>query len=60
MTEAVAQAEGRPFDEVSPRVWVFPNEIADGGWGGRGTIRRLADILTALVDETAARRSTVR
>jgi phenylpyruvate tautomerase PptA (4-oxalocrotonate tautomerase family) len=36
MTGAVARAEGNPFDEVSSRVWVFPLEVPDGGWGGPG------------------------
>ncbi len=45
VTAAVASAEGNPFDEVAPRVWVFPNEVQDGRWGGRGVIRRLPDIL---------------
>jgi phenylpyruvate tautomerase PptA (4-oxalocrotonate tautomerase family) len=53
MTAAVARAEGRPVEEVAPRVWVFPNEVFDGGWGGRGVIRRLPEILTMLVDEKA-------
>jgi hypothetical protein len=26
------------------RIWVFPNEIPDGTWGGGGRIARLADI----------------
>jgi len=51
VTEAVARAEGRSFDDVSPRVWVFPTEIADGGWGSRGVIRSLPDILAYLVGE---------
>ncbi len=42
----MARAEGAPFDDVAPRLWVFPD---DGGWGGRGAIRRLPDILGVLV-----------
>lgn len=45
VTEAVARAEGKPLDEVSARVWVFPTEIFDGGWGSRGVIRRITDIM---------------
>lgn len=45
VTEAVARAEGRPLKEVSSRVWVFPTEIFDGGWGSRGVVRRLPDIM---------------
>jgi hypothetical protein len=30
--EAVARAEGGTFEEVSPRVWVFPNEVPEGRW----------------------------
>jgi hypothetical protein len=33
VTEAVARAENRPFDDVAPRVWVFPTEIPDGASG---------------------------
>jgi phenylpyruvate tautomerase PptA (4-oxalocrotonate tautomerase family) len=51
VTAAVARAEGRAFDEVSPRVWVFPTEVPDGTWGGRGQIRRLPDILAYLGGE---------
>jgi phenylpyruvate tautomerase PptA (4-oxalocrotonate tautomerase family) len=48
VTEAIARAEGAPFDEVRLRVWVFPLEIPDGQWGGRGEIRRLPAILAAI------------
>lgn len=51
ITEAVAKAEGSSFEEVGPRVWVFPNEIPDGRWGGRGVIRRLPEILSFIVGE---------
>jgi phenylpyruvate tautomerase PptA (4-oxalocrotonate tautomerase family) len=52
VTEAVARAEGRALEEVAPRVWVFPLEIPDGRWGGQGRVRRLPDILAALVGES--------
>lgn len=45
VTEAIARAEGAPVEAVSSRVWVFPTEIFDGGWGSRGVIRRLPDIM---------------
>ncbi len=53
ITEAVARAEGGTFDEVAPRVWVFPTEIADGRWGGRGVIRRLPEFLAYVLGEKA-------
>lgn len=52
VTEAVARAEQRPFEEVASRVWVFPTEIADGTWGSRGTIFRLPDIHAFLAGES--------
>ncbi|WP_300303215.1 hypothetical protein [Ferrovibrio sp.] len=45
VTEAVARAEGAPVEAVGGRVWVFPTEIFDGGWGSRGVIRTLPDIM---------------
>jgi phenylpyruvate tautomerase PptA (4-oxalocrotonate tautomerase family) len=45
VAEAVARAEGKPFGDVASRVWVFPTEIFDGGWGSRGVIRRLPEIM---------------
>jgi len=53
VTEAVAKAEGGTFEDVSQRVWVFPHEVPDGHWGGRGVVRRLPDILAYLVGEHA-------
>jgi len=40
VTEAVARAEKGSFEEVSQRVWVFPTEVPDGIWGGRGRVLR--------------------
>ena len=51
VTEAVARAENRPFDDVAPRVWVFPTEIPDGTWGSRGDIWALPDIHALLAGE---------
>src|SRR3954453_12193603 len=44
VTDAVVRAEGGPYEDVAPRVWVFPTEIPDGQWGSRGVIRTLPDI----------------
>nr|WP_235026036.1 tautomerase family protein [Caballeronia arationis] len=52
VTEAVARAENRPFDDVAPRVWVFPTEIPDGAWGTRGTSWMLPDIHELLAGES--------
>jgi hypothetical protein len=41
---SVVRADGGKFEDVAPRVWVFPTEVPDGQWGGRGVIPRLADI----------------
>lgn len=60
ITEAVARAEAAPFDAVSPRVWVFPAEIADGRWGARGVVRRLPDIVGYLLGEAAAPAAAAR
>jgi phenylpyruvate tautomerase PptA (4-oxalocrotonate tautomerase family) len=51
VTEAVLDAEEgtRPRDKA--RVWVFPTDIPDGQWGGRGRIMRLADILRRTTDD---------
>ncbi|KVL57044.1 Tautomerase enzyme [Burkholderia territorii] len=51
VTEAVARAEGRPFDDVAARVWIFPTEIPDGAWGTRGAIWTLPDIHALLAGE---------
>lgn len=47
VTDAVVRADGGKFEDVSPRVWVFPTEIPDGQWGGRGRIVRLPEIHTS-------------
>lgn len=52
VTEAVARAENRPFEEVAARVWVFPTEIPDGTWGSRGAIYTLPDIHALLAGES--------
>ena len=44
VTDAVVRADGGKFEDVAPRVWVFPTEIPDGQWGSRGRIIPLPDI----------------
>ncbi|MBW7971310.1 Tautomerase enzyme [Bradyrhizobium sp. BR 10289] len=44
VTDAVVRAEGNSFEDVAPRVWVFPTEVEDGTWGSRGGVHRTADI----------------
>ena len=51
VTEAVVRADGGKYEDVASRVWVFPTEIPDGQWGGRGVIRPLPDIQAFLAGE---------
>lgn len=51
ITHAIARAEGASFEQVAPRVWVFPTEIPEGQWGGAGAIHRLADIHARIAGE---------
>lgn len=44
LTEAIVRADGGRFEDVAPRVWVFPTEVPDGHWGSRGVIRHLPEI----------------
>jgi phenylpyruvate tautomerase PptA (4-oxalocrotonate tautomerase family) len=55
ITEAFARAENTTFEDIAPRVWVFPTEIPDGQWGSRGTIRTVPDIHAMLVDDPSKR-----
>ncbi|VVE50301.1 Tautomerase enzyme [Pandoraea capi] len=55
ITEAFARAENTTFDDVAPRVWVFPTEIPEGQWGARGLIRPVADIHAYLVGDPQRR-----
>lgn len=48
VTEAVLDAENGAWPRDAARVWVFPTEIPEGHWGGRGRIMPLAAILTRL------------
>jgi phenylpyruvate tautomerase PptA (4-oxalocrotonate tautomerase family) len=51
VTDAVIRADGGKFEDVAPRVWVFPTEIPDGQWGSRGVIRPLPDIQAFIAGE---------
>ena len=51
VTDAVVRADGGKYEDVAPRVWVFPTEIPDGQWGGRGVIRSLPDIQAFIAGE---------
>jgi phenylpyruvate tautomerase PptA (4-oxalocrotonate tautomerase family) len=51
VTQAVVRAEGGKFEDVAPRVWVFPTEIPDGQWGSRGVIRRVPEIQAFIAGE---------
>lgn len=51
VAEAVARAEGVDPGEVRARIWIFPTEIPDGGWGSGGAIRHLPDIMAAFGGE---------
>ena len=55
VTEAIVRAEGGTFEDVAPRVWVFPSEITDGHWGSRGVIRRLPEIQAFIAGEQERR-----
>ncbi|CAM3436530.1 4-oxalocrotonate tautomerase-like domain-containing protein [Bordetella sputigena] len=55
ITEAFARAENTTFDEIAPRVWVFPTEIPDGQWGSRGTTWTIGDIHAMLVGDPTKR-----
>lgn len=51
VTDAVVRADGGTYEDVAPRVWVFPTEIPDGQWGSRGVIRPLPDIQAFIAGE---------
>ncbi|MFJ4621574.1 hypothetical protein [Streptomyces sp. NPDC088812] len=48
VTEAILDAENGAWPRDAGRVWVFPTEVPEGHWGGRGQITPLAAILTRL------------
>jgi phenylpyruvate tautomerase PptA (4-oxalocrotonate tautomerase family) len=51
VTAAVVRADGGKYEEVAPRVWVFPSEIPDGEWGSRGAIQPLPNIQALIAGE---------
>jgi len=51
VTDAVVRADGGKYEDVAPRVWVFPTEIPDGQWGSRGVIRRVPEIQAFIAGE---------
>ena len=51
VTAAIVRAEGGSFEDVARRVWVFPSEIDDGCWGGRGKVLRVPDIQALIAGE---------
>jgi phenylpyruvate tautomerase PptA (4-oxalocrotonate tautomerase family) len=51
VTDAVVRADGGKFEDVAPRVWVFPTEIPDGQWGSRGAIHRVPQIQAFIAGE---------
>jgi phenylpyruvate tautomerase PptA (4-oxalocrotonate tautomerase family) len=48
ITEAVLDAEDGAWPRDPGRIWVFPTEVPEGHWGGRGRITPLATILARL------------
>ncbi|MEV7908211.1 hypothetical protein AB0P04_42115, partial [Streptomyces anulatus] len=48
VTEAILDAEQGAWPRDDSRVWVFPTEVPEGHWGGRGRIASLAAILRRL------------
>jgi phenylpyruvate tautomerase PptA (4-oxalocrotonate tautomerase family) len=57
VTDAVLRAEGGAHPSDSSRVWVFPNEVPDGTWGGGGRINTLADIVGHVLGDAEKGRS---
>jgi phenylpyruvate tautomerase PptA (4-oxalocrotonate tautomerase family) len=48
VTEAILDAEAGARPRDAGRVWVFPTEVPEGYWGGRGEVATLADIIARL------------
>jgi phenylpyruvate tautomerase PptA (4-oxalocrotonate tautomerase family) len=51
VTDAVVRADGGKYEDVAPRVWVFPTEVPEGTWGSRGKIQPLASIQASIAGE---------
>ncbi|MEV8441834.1 hypothetical protein AB0425_31005 [Actinosynnema sp. NPDC051121] len=48
VTEAILDAEDGAWPRDPGRIWVFPTEVPEGHWGGRGEITPLERILGRL------------
>jgi phenylpyruvate tautomerase PptA (4-oxalocrotonate tautomerase family) len=57
VTEAVLDAEAGAHPRDPFRIWVFPQEVPDGTWGGGGRIFRLADIAGLVLGDAEAGRA---
>ncbi len=55
VTEAILDAENGAWPRDAGRIWVFPTEIPEGHWGGRGQATPLAAILARLAGHDAGR-----
>jgi phenylpyruvate tautomerase PptA (4-oxalocrotonate tautomerase family) len=51
ITAAVAKAEDGKWPHPEFRVWVFTSDVPDGSWGGVGTIIRLGDVLSFVLEQ---------
>lgn len=61
VTEAVLDAEKGAYECDAVRVFVFPNEIAEGTWGAFGRILPLAEIAAMIIgDDERGRRYASR
>ncbi|MEU9556509.1 tautomerase family protein [Streptomyces fumanus] len=59
VTEAILDAENGAWPRDAGRIWVFPTEIPEGHWGGRGRVTPLAAILTRLTGDDTERARTL-
>ncbi|GGY95695.1 Tautomerase enzyme [Streptomyces poonensis] len=55
ITEAILDAENGAWPRDAGRIWVFPTEVPEGHWGGRGRITPLAAILNRLTGRDTER-----
>lgn len=58
-TEAILDAENGAWPRDAGRVWVFPTEVPEGHWGGRGQITPLAAILSRLTGQETEQARTL-
>jgi phenylpyruvate tautomerase PptA (4-oxalocrotonate tautomerase family) len=59
VTDAILDAENGAWPRDAGRVWVFPTEVPEGYWGGRGQITPLAAILSRLGGHDAEQARTL-